>query len=178
MSTTVPKGYRDQSTDVVGFWNPELSEAIHFVPFGAKLLDAHRSSREAPKASYIILGRLVDDAILQVKEDEEQAPIEGKAGDIVGIWYKPGMKALLRHTGHKVWMTPNGEKDVGQPSPMKLFKILSPDDARADLLPILEDTRDKSAGLPTPFDVRRGARTAPKQNESGDNEGETDEIPF
>jgi hypothetical protein len=176
MSTTAPKGYQDQSTDVAGFWNPDLAPAIHFIPFGVKLLDANLATKKAPKASYIILGRLVDGAMLQTKEGEEQVPVEGMPGDIVGIWWKPGMKAVLHHTGHKVWMTPNGEKDVGQPSPMKLFQVLSPDSPRTDLIPILEDNRDVSASLPTPFDVRRGARTAPVSDTNGDTDAE-DDVP-
>lgn len=164
-----PKGYTNQSTDVVGMWDPELSEAIHLIPTGVKLFD---SNMDKNKPSCLIIGKLVDPCKLTKKEDGEDVEVDGKSHDIVGVWYKPGMKAILRHAGHKVWMTPAGEKNIGKPSPMKLFAVMSPDAANATLLPVLEDTRDRSLGVRTSFDKR--SVSAPNQSD----DGEDDNIPF
>lgn len=154
MSNAAPKGYKNQSTDVVGYWDPEQASAIHFIPFGAKMFDSNLDKR---KPSILILARLVDDTKLAMKnEGDESEPVQGTVGQIVGIWYKPGMRSVLSHGGHKVWMTEAGEKDIGKPSPMKLYDVLSPDEPKPNSLPLLEDTRDKSRGVETPFDKHTG----------------------
>lgn len=165
MTAKPPSGYKNQSTDVVGMWSPELSDSIHFVPKGVKLFD---SSIDKSKPSCLVIGSLIDPCTLVTREDGEDEPVDGITGSIVGVWYKPGMRALLNLQGVKVWITPDGEKDIGKPSPMKLFKVLAPEVGQR--LSILEDSRKLSLGVKTSFDAV--ARKAPEQGDS------QEQIPF
>jgi len=155
-----PQGYATQSTDVVGFWNAELSPSIHFKPVGFKLFD---SKLDPMKPSVLIVGTLVDAATLEGAGDDKGEVVQGKPGDSVGVWGKAGMAAVKNLCGVPVWMTPNGEKDIGRASPMKLYDVRAP--GRGTRLPCLDDSRKRSAGVPSFLDergpVKAGAAPGP-----------------
>jgi hypothetical protein len=164
-----PDGYQRQATDIVGFWDPTKSETIHFVPLEAKLFD---SKIEPTKPSTIVIGKLVDAVSLKAPGGEDET-VEGKPGDLVGVWYKPGMSALKNLQGVKVFMFEAGELDTGKPNPMKLFEVLSK--TKGAVLQVTEDRRKKSAHAETSFAGARGnastnAATPPDQGE--------DDVPF
>jgi len=145
----LPEGYEKRSDDVVGFWNPESNAPLHFIPREAAVFDG---KDEPEKPAIIVFGELVDAVQL---EDAEGNPVDGQPGDRIGLWGKPGMKALKGLCGVKVFMFLSGEKDVGKPQPMKVFEVASSRDG--DPLPV-DDRRKLSR--------RKGTFLTPATNAS------------
>lgn len=138
---SLPEGYEKRTDDVVGFWDPEESAApLHFIPREAAVFDG---KNEPEKPGVIVFGELVDAVTLI---DGEGMPVDGKPGDRIGLWGKPGMKPLKNLCGVKVFMYAAGERDVGRPQPMKLFEVASA--REGDPLPV-EDRRKQSRGKAT-----------------------------
>jgi hypothetical protein len=164
-----PEGYQKQSTDIIGFWDPEKAESIHFVPLEVKLFD---SKIEPQKASAIIVGKLVDPIALLAPGGEDEI-VEGAAGDIVGVWYKPGMSAIKKLGGVKVFMFMTGEIDTGKPNPMKTYDVLSKQ--KGTELQVTQDSRNKSKHTETTF---AGARGDAKSNAASPPEQGADDTPF
>jgi hypothetical protein len=165
-----PSGYAEQSTDIVGFWDPEREDEegfvspIHFVPLEVKLFD---SKLEPQKPSAIVVGKLVEPTILSAPGGEDEL-VEGKVGDIVGIWYKPGMSAIKKLAGVKVWMVLDGELDTGKINKMKTFDVRSKE--RGSDLHVSQDGRKQSKHAETAFggarhDARGNAQHAPAQGD-------------
>lgn len=138
----VPEGYEARSTDIVGFWDPEKSPSLHFIPLEAKLFD---SDLDASKPSTLIFGKLVDGCLLKTPKGDEDT--EGEPGDLIGVWFKPGMAALKDLCGVKVFMYPTGEMETGKPNPMKTFDIHSR--SKGTRIPVTDDKRDKSKHVTT-----------------------------
>jgi len=134
----IPEGYVERSGDLVGTWDDELSPAIHFIPLEIKLFD---SKQEAEKPSVLIVGELFDDAPLI---DRDKNEVDGRKGDLIGVWAKPGMRGILGLQGVPVFMFEEGELDTGKQNPMKLFKCHSR--VKGKRLQVSEDFRDKSKG--------------------------------
>lgn len=132
---TAPEGYLEQTDDVVGFWDGDKGYPIHFVPESATL---HDSELDKSKVSVLVKGRLVEPCEVYLGEETQIAD----TNDMVGIWLKPGMKALRDLAGEQVWIRQTGEKDVGKPSPMKTFGVFSKKKGRP--VPVVGDYRDKS----------------------------------
>ena len=120
-----PAGYSNKSEDVVGFCDIETQGPLHGIPRAAKLSD---SKSEKNKSSMFVIFEVIDNVQVTVNEgkDNEQT-IVAKTGEMVGVWTKPGMKGIRTLCGCKVWMNYAGLKDIGKPSPMKMYVIMSPD---------------------------------------------------
>lgn len=131
----VPEGYLNQSSDVVGFWQPD-GPALHFIPVECRMLD---STLDGDKTSTLVIGRLVKPLEL-VTGDGVVA--DGKPGDMVGVWARPGMAALANLANVEVYMFLDSFKDVGKPSPMAVFAVMSK--KKGDKLPVAKDARNKS----------------------------------
>lgn len=165
-----PAGYQKQATDIVGFWNPDKAEAIHFVPLEVKLSD---SKLEKHKTSALVVGKLVDAILLQAPGEEDDV-VQGKVGDIVGVWYKPGMSAIKQLAGVKVYMYMTGELDTGKPNPMKTYDVLA--QTKGAELHVTQDNRKTSKHAETAF---AGARTGDaKSNAAQPPEQGADDVPF
>jgi hypothetical protein len=149
-----PAGFVDQNADVVGFYDPEVEPVIHFVPIEAVLSD---SNLDETKVSILIFGKLTEPCKL-VETVKSGNVVSGAKGDMVGIWAKPGMRALRNLGGEPVIMYPDGERDTGKPNKMIAYKVLAA--KKAGKLPIVEDRRDKSKNTETWLDARHG-ETAP-----------------
>lgn len=138
----IPEGYAEQSGDIVGFWAPELNPTIHFTPTEARAFD---SKLEPKKSSVLVMG-ILKDPIPLIRDKEEVA---GKAGDTIGVWYKPGMKAIRDLAGVPVFMFASGELDTGKPNPMIVFKVFAK--SKGQSLLMSEDFREKSTDNELPF---------------------------
>ena len=171
-----PKGYEKKNTDVKGYWTED--EPIHFIPRGVKLLDGN-IDKDKPTA--IIVGELVERAIISVKDED---PIEGAVGDIVGVWYKPGMRDIALCAGLKVWLDQDLDDDgvqrtkkMKKGNPMKLYTVTSAP-GKPVRIPITEDTRKESRRKVTAFDdpnlqpIRAQAKTEQPEDEYDGYEGE------
>jgi hypothetical protein len=134
-----------------------------------KLFD---SKIEPSKASAIIVGKLVDPIALLAPGGEDDI-VEGKVGDIVGVWYKPGMSAIKKLGGVKVFMYLTGEIDTGKPNPMKTYDVTSL--TKGTELQVTQDSRQKSKHVETAF---AGARGDAKANAATPPEQGADSEPF
>ena len=176
-----PKGYEKKNTDPVGYWTED--GPIHFVPRGVKLIDGTRV-KERP--SIMIVGELVEPTIVALKDGD---PFEAKLGDIVSVWYKPGMRDIAKNGNIKVWLDKDlGEDGVQLTKPtkngdMKLYTVAGEPGKKGILIPISEDSRVRSVAAKTPFDDPNMAalprRAPPKvETEVDEEEPVDDNIPF
>jgi hypothetical protein len=129
----LPAGFTNQSNDVVGFYDPDVEAVIQFEPREAVHAD---SNIDVNKVSTLIFGMLVAPCKL-VESSKTGNVVDGKKGDLVGVWYKPGMKGLRDLCGVHVIMYPAGEKEVGKPNPMVEYVTASK--SKGTRLPITED---------------------------------------
>lgn len=153
----VPAGYEEKTSDLVGFWNPELGP-LHFIPLHAKSFDSHV---ESSKPSTIIVGHSVGQNKLV---DEDGQPITSEPGDMIGVWYKPGMVRLKDLANTKVFMYYSGEQDTGKPNPMKTFSVNAPKDVKNQTLYLQDDYRKKSLRVALPFEMK-GAKRQPVEDD-------------
>lgn len=163
-SLKAPEDFDKKGGDLVGFWDMNLTP-IQCIPRGVKLFDGNQDKE---KASILITVELTRPAACRPTKDEENgAPFAAPPGSLVGVWYKPGMKAIRDLCGSEVWMKLSGEKDTGKQNPMKTFDLTWK--VNGTRIPVTEDLRDKSKpfGKPdgsvarlTDFDVRRPAAQA------------------
>lgn len=126
------------SSDVLGFWNGEGT--IHFRPTSKKIF---KNKKFPDRDSVMIVGVALGKADLVTADGDE---LQASSGDIIGVWYSPGMRELLGLCDCKVKMKADGERDVGKGSPMKAYKI-----ARSN--------SDTPRPLPTSYDYRRTGYT-------------------
>lgn len=180
---TAPKGFTRQSSSAVGFWTDDGESSILFVPTGVKLMDGAKKIDET-KPSILIIGVLKQPAKLQNKDEE----FDGAIGETIGVFYKAGMgREIVNAYGIETWIAPmldeNGERktlDVGRAQPMKVYDVqfgkkLADAGKR---IPILDDTRNKSRGVKTPFDDPRIAPVRPPKDASDDDSPDDNDIPF
>src|SRR4029077_9296330 len=149
-----PKGYAKRNTDPVGNWTED--EPIHFIPRSVKLMDGNQLKS---KPAIIIVGELIDPTILDKKDTD---PWEGAKGDLVGVWYRPGMKDIAKYGGVPVFLDKDIDEETGEQrtvkmkgggkNPMKCYSVQSASDGKR--IPISEDTRKESRSATTPFDDR------------------------
>jgi hypothetical protein len=105
----------------------------------------------------------------------EDEVVECKRGDIIGVWYKPGMSAIKQLGGVKVFLYPTGEIDTGKPNPMKTYDVLSR--TKGTELQVSQDGRKESRHVSTTF--TGGARSADaKANAAHPPDQGADDIPF
>lgn len=183
-----PKGFTSQSSDAVGYWTDDGESAILFVPRGVKLLDGAKKL-DAKKPSCMIIGELKTSGVPLATKDEE---FDGQVGDIVGVFWKPGMgREIAQALGVETWIAPlvdeDGERktrDVGRKQPMKLYDVRFGRKLEGRRLPILDDRRKESRGAPTPFDDPRLAPVRPEPQSSGESpepdvaDFGDDDVPF
>lgn len=144
-------GYEKLNGDVVGFYDEQ--SPIAFKPLHVSLDD---SKLDKKKVSVLLFAELTEDsdAIVDANGDH----IGAQAGELVGIWFRPGMRALARHAGNQVMLVPAGEVDTGKPNAMRAYEVYSKGKA-SSLIPIQEDRRKESKRVRTPFDGATPSRS-------------------
>lgn len=163
-SLKAPETYSERGGDLVGFWDSELTP-IHCIPRSVKLFDGNI---DKDKPSILLTVELASPCGCRPPKDSEagEEPFVAPVGSLVGVWYKPGMKAIRDLCGVKAFITESGEKDTGKPNRMKLYKVES--EETGTRIPVTEDTRDESKPIHrngkwlrlTHFDNVRGASQA------------------
>lgn len=170
-----PAGFSKQGGDIVGFWDPEVCP-IQCKPLFVKLFD---SNLEPQKPSMLLTVEITKALPARPAKDEGDELFVAPKGSLIGIWYKPGMRALRDRCGVETWVKQTGEKDTGKPNPMKLYEVTGND--KGTRVPVAEDLRDKSRpyskgdgtfGNLTDFDSKRPA------SQSVSNGSAPDELPF
>lgn len=183
--------YSERSGDIVGMWSPdeEKPSPIHFTPLDVIMIDSKKFDKTKP--SILVFGNLLSPCPFLVaksdEDDEEGVSIEGKEGDLIGFWYKPGMRALRDLGGVPVLLDfkrdDEGammEKDVDKGNPMKLYSVKSP--RPGGRLQVREDKRVVSKGAKTFLDdstpVKNEQRKPPVKPEDYLAAVSDDEVPF
>ncbi len=153
-SYSVPEGYQKHTGDVLGFHDFEEQGPIHGIPRGAKISD---SKIEPRKPSSFVIFELLSPTKYTEGTGDDAEEKEAKKGDMVGVWTKGGMRPLRNLCDREVFMVHTGEKKLkGRPAaqdPMKTYDIhVKP--GKPKLIPIIEDTREKSVGEKSMFEVK------------------------
>lgn len=143
------------TSDVVGYWNSDGEYPITGIPEeGVIAID---SGIDKSKPSLLMKWKATVPTIVA---DQDGAEDVCKAGDLVGVWYKPGMRDVRPLGGIEVTMSrnPGKDKDTGKGNPMKAFEVRASGTGR--LLRITEDRRERSLSAATIFDVKQEAPAA------------------
>lgn len=135
-----PEGYTEQSSDLVGFWEPEKNPPVHVIPRYAKMMD---SEIDENKTSTLLVCEVVDRCVVLNKDKEE---VLADKGQNIGVWYKPGMSGIKNLGGIPVFIRRDAEndQDTGKPSLMKTFRVMSK--GRGSRIPVENDYRKTSKG--------------------------------
>ena len=140
------------TSDVIGYWNSDGEIPLTGIPeTGVVAID---SGIDKQKPSLLLKVKATLPTIVMDQDDNENVC---KAGDLVGVWYKPGMRDVRTLGGVEVTIArnPAKDKDTGKGNPMKAFEIRA--STTGQLLRITEDRREKSMAAPTIFDVKQAA---------------------
>lgn len=140
------------TSDVVGYWNSDGEIPITgIVEIGVIAID---SGIDKTKPSMLLKVKATVPTIVVDKDDNENIC---KAGDLVGIWFKPGMRDIRTLGGLEVTLSRNEDKDkdVKKGNDMKGFDVFGPRGQTGQLLRITEDRREKSKEAKTVFDVKQ-----------------------
>lgn len=151
-----PKGFTVQSTNAIGYWIDDGESDIRFVPKGVRLVDGSAKT-DSNKPSILLIGELKSKVRLATKDDE----IDGEPGDVIAVFYKPGMGQDLVHAvGLETWIAPSFDDDgarkeisTGKANKMKAYDVAFA--GRLDTsrrLPVLGDARKNSRYVKTIFD--------------------------
>ncbi len=142
--------YKKRGADLVGFWSPDLGP-IHCKPLGAKLFD---SNLDESKPSTLLICELVEScSAVTTKDDDEAELVPTNAGDLVGVWFKPGMAAIktLRNEPCIIEYEREQNGDIKTKkmkkkgmNPMKCFSVSSAKNPMRNI-PVIEDARVNSA---------------------------------
>lgn len=164
----VEEGFHEVSTDLVGFYNyKDGDNTIYFVPISVTLMDSNINPHQ-PQA--LIIARLTKPAKVVAGKGDDMEVVQANAGDMIGIWYKPGMRPIANCGGVETKMYQEGSKDTGMPTEMLCFRVAAKGNGKH--LSVIEDRRDKSRGLGI-----HGLVVAPSTSVSSTNVSD-DEIPF
>lgn len=160
LAETGGEAYTIVTSDVVGFWDPEICP-IHCIPKRANVGDGQLDSS---KPSLLIFATLLASIPLYKVDSKtsERTTVQGKVGDLVGIWAKAGMRDVRNLADVPVLMYATGTVDVGKPNEMLGFEIRCPRASEGKPIQIVEDRREKSKDNPTFLERRRNSLTAPK----------------
>lgn len=145
----VDSSFAVSTGDVVGYWNPEKSACV-CIPRGVKIFDGNIDST---RPAYLLVCELTrDGVVIESRETKEEDWVfsRGKKGDMIGVWYKPGMRGILNRAGVecKILLT-DKEVDTGKPNKMPVYEVRAP--RIGGPIPVLEDTRVDSIRAKTPF---------------------------
>lgn len=142
------------TSDVVGYWNSDGEIPITGVPEVGVI--ATDSGIDKSKPSMLMKWKVTIPTVVVDKDDNENVC---QPGDLVGVWYKPGMRDVRTLGGVEVTMARNEakDKDTGKGNPMKAFEVRGPRGVTGQLLRITEDRRERSAGAATVFDLKQEA---------------------
>lgn len=150
----VPEGLRKYTGDVLGFHDLETQGPIHGIPMGAKISD---SKIDASKPSSFVIFKLLSPTTYTEGTGDDAVVLEAKKDDCLGVWTKGGMRPIRMCCGLEVFMVHTGEKKLkGRPAaqdPMKTYDFHIGKGPQK-LIPIIEDTREKSSGEKSMFDVK------------------------
>jgi hypothetical protein len=164
----IPEGLTKHTGDVLGFHDLESQGPIHGIPRGAKISD---SKIDPKKPSSFVIFELLSPCEYTEGTGDEAETKQAQKGDMVGVWTKGGMRPLRNLCGREVFMFHTGEKKLkGRPAaqdPMKTYDF-HVGKGKPMLIPIIEDTREKSVNEKSMFDVKTKPGREPGDDDDSD----------
>ncbi len=172
-----PEGFEPVSIEAVGVWKGEFG--IWVKPIGYTLSDSKATATIPVRVQAVILCKLLADApVIPFGAGDNPRPIVAKRGDYIAVYYRPGLRDLLKCGGTTTWLAPNGERRVeGRADAMKLFSVGKRQGVKGRPLELLDDKdfRRETAGWPLPWERQRQDAD---QYAGGGNYPQDDDIPF
>lgn len=133
----LPAEFQQVNLDIIGFWLED--RVLECIPESVKLFD---NKQDKHKPSALITAKLTKDCEVMTSDGEL---IEGREGQLVGIWGRPGMRDLRVLSGCRVAIVPDGEIAIkDKPNPMRAYKIYSHKEDEGKQLQVDLDKREKS----------------------------------
>ncbi len=171
------EGLRKNSGDVVGFRDPELQGPIYGIPRGAKASD---SKLDSTKPSVFVIFELLEDCKVTAGTKEDSKEITAKAGDMVGVWVKSGMRSLRNMCGLKVLMQYTGVMKLpnrpASQDPMKMYQC-DTDRVTGNPIPIIEDNRKDSRNVVNSWLPAAKGAPAPRMRQPGEDAEDNFDFP-
>jgi hypothetical protein len=170
-----PDGFEDVSSDIAAVYDFKVTASVFVTPLHYTLSDA----KDGKKPQILIHCDLLKPAVLVDLQDdtsEEKVAREFPAGTRVGIWYRPGLRNIMQCAGTATFIAFEGERDVGQIQPMKMFKVSRKKGANAAELPLSADYRKNTRHMPLPWEGGPGPKTAKGSTQPAANDD--DDVPF
>jgi len=164
----MPDGLVRYTGDVLGFHDPETQGPIDGIPRGVKISD---SKLDPKKPSSFVIFELMQPCLYTEGTGDDAVTLTAEKGQMVGVWTKGGMRAIRNMCGRRVVMIHTGEKKLkGRPAaqdPMKTYDFhVGPGAAKP--IPIIEDTREKSVGEKSMFDLKTKPGREPGDDDDSD----------
>jgi hypothetical protein len=149
------------SDDVVGFWEDDLSP-IFCTPQFVKLSD---SKAEKLKPSALVFVKLERDCAASRSTPDSGAEVfRAKRGDLVGIWYRPGLRGIEHCAGIPTLIVKGGTKNTGKVNDLQMYEVnRTLPERRA--LEVVSDARVHSRAVATPFKGGEGRIAPPAASE-------------
>lgn len=174
----LPDGFEPVSIEAVGVWKGEFG--IWVKPIGYTLSDSKATATIPVRVQAVILCKLLDDApVIPFGAGDNPRPIVAKRGDYIAVYYRPGLRDILKCGGITTWLAPNGERRVeGRADAMKLFTVAKRQGQKGKPLELMDDKdfRRETAGWPLPWERQR--QETGDQYAGGGNYPPDDDIPF
>lgn len=180
------EGLSKHAGDVVGFHDLEEQGHIYGIPRAAKASD---SQLDETKPSVFVIFELLEDCDAIEGSGDDATMVKAKAGDMVGVWVKGGMRNLRNMCGLKVLMQYTGEKKLkGKPAAYNAMKTYQFDtdagpNKKGFTIPIIEDNRRHSRDvvnywLPESAHSKKLTGNKNQERQPGDDEDEDEDFDF
>lgn len=181
-----PEGWEPVSIESVGAWKGE--GRIFVKPIGYTLSDSKPSvmnPHERVRTQAIVICQVRSKKGIQVQGfglPKDAPPVVAKCGEYISIWYRPGLRDILRCGGIDVMLQDNGvqQTDRGE---MKKFHVVKRVGSRGEPLQLLEDKdfRVETRTMPLPWERQHRSDTNGDTDAiyaGGGNWAGDDDIPF
>jgi hypothetical protein len=177
---TLPEGFEPVSIEAVGVWKGEVG--IWVKPIGYTLSDSKPNPNIPTRVQAVILAKLLAPGpVIPFGQGDNARPIVAKRGDYIAIFYRPGLRDILKCGGITTWLAPNGERAIeGRADPMKMFTVAKRAGQRGAPLELLDDKdfRRETRGQPLPWERQARAEYSDANGFAGGYTPDDDDIPF
>lgn len=174
--TATPEGFEDVSSDIEAVYDYRHEKSVFVRPLHYTLSD----SKVGDKPQILIHAELTKPATLVDMQDdgEEVVTRQFPVGTRVGIWYRPGLRQIMQCAGSETFIAFDGERNVGQIQPMKIFKVSRRKGAGAAQLTCASDYRKKTKRMPLPWEDASEVRPQAAKGSTQPAPNDDDDVPF
>lgn len=173
----LPEGFEPVSIEAVGAWTG--LKAIYVRPVGYTLSDSKPMSGDQVRVNAVLICRaVVPVEVFRFGAEQKGVASMAAVGDYIAIFYKPGLRDVLKCGGVTTFIAPAGERKLeGRGDPMKLFTVATKGGVKGKELGLLQDKdfRIETRSWPLPWEKQNLER--PWQRNEEFNGGWGDDEP-